>query len=52
MSTQSPSPDQLFVSYLEATATAFRIRLGYVPPALASLVRDARRLPRRGTAPA
>lgn len=42
MSIQPSTPEPLAASYLEAAAAAVRIGVGYVPPSLASLVRDAK----------
>jgi hypothetical protein len=42
MSVHSSTPQPLAASCLEAAAAAVRIGVGYVPPALASLVRDAK----------
>jgi hypothetical protein len=42
MSNRSSNPDPLFASFLEAAATVVRIGVGYVPPALASLLDEAK----------
>ncbi|MEA2247468.1 MAG: hypothetical protein QOH46_1997, partial [Solirubrobacteraceae bacterium] len=41
-SNQPSTPEPLAASYREAAAAAVRIGVGYVPPAFASLVRDAK----------